>query len=818
MRFLFKHKLIWSLLLSLLFVTFILPITEGLWFDTANLTHKAELYSNILRLLFGISLTATIWFVIFFTEKVYKKDAFYRSWLVCSLIYLAVVSLLFVLIFPGYWVWDEFFVLDQSRSYTVHSWQHVFTQIQYIFSLYIFPSSTGVTFVQLLSISTIVGFIVAKVKQMTSSRWLWLLCFLPLISLPVLLGNFYTLRLHIYGYILVLFLFLFIMLYVERRKTTPAYGHFIAFVILIALLAFWRSEGLIYLLTLPFIAYRLNILSFGTISSFAKSAGVIVVALGILLAAYLATSRTEEPHYKLTASINPLSMLIHDQLKGKEVDSAWADINRVLNLEILRKYPSYTEIPSVWRSQSESVFREGYEAHLDGYYDGFAYIILNNPTLYLKYKLQTFLATNSMSTEYIGSSEGWLTPYLESGCSHLSAEYCERLNTFASQSKINGALNAELRSNTLDFLLLDKGQSPYTNPLRTIIWNVTGVLLALITVALHALITRRFIWSAVAILLLGHTAIVFLTAPANYFMYYFPVYVAGGLLSIIYLTLVLDARISRKREKIVSNSRIITGMNTSTNKVLIAIPAYNCAKQITRVLRGIDTRLLDRVDEIAVIDNGSTDDTVKNALAYKKTGKLGKKLHVYRNIENYNLGGTHKVAFGKAEREGYTHVIILHGDDQAKSAEANDLLDFAESHPQQTVLGSRFGKHSRLVGYDTKRIIGNKVLNGIYSVLTLRQLEDLGSGLNLFYVQDLDKKTYLKFADKLTFNYELILDLVKRKVNFAYLPITWSEDDQVSNARNVNIFKTGLTNVLRWRINKPAVNEIKPSYICKEVK
>lgn len=254
------------------------------------------------------------------------------------------------------------------------------------------------------------------------------------------------------------------------------------------------------------------------------------------------------------------------------------------------------------------------------------------------------------------------------------------------------------------------------------------------------------------------------------------------------------------------------------NKILLAIPAYKCAPQITRVLDEIDDKLASRVSEIAVIDNGSPDDTVEKVRDYKKLGRLPH-LRVYQNIDNYNLGGTHKVAFLKAEREGFTHVLILHGDNQAKSDEGNLLIDFAEKHPnQQTVLGSRFSKGSKLHGYDWKRIYGNKVLNLVYSVVTLRSCKDLGSGLNLFSMSDMDKRTYLEFADKLTFNFELLLDLVERKVNFAYYPITWREEDQVSNARNWNIFYTALVNLAQWRLGKSYKQTKSDTYYqCKEI-
>jgi len=252
-------------------------------------------------------------------------------------------------------------------------------------------------------------------------------------------------------------------------------------------------------------------------------------------------------------------------------------------------------------------------------------------------------------------------------------------------------------------------------------------------------------------------------------------------------------------------------------KVLLAIPAYRCEGQITRVLDEIDERLATRVVEIAVIDNGSPDGTVAAALAYKKQGRL-KNLHVYKNKDNYNLGGTHKVAFLKAQAMGLTHVAILHGDNQAKSDELHLLLDYAEQHPEtQTVLGSRFSKGSKLQGYDWKRIAGNRVLNIIYTGLTGRNCRDLGSGLNLFALRDLEQTTYLEFADKLTFNFELLLDLIKRKVRFAYVPITWREEDQTSNARNFNVAKIAFINVLQWRFGKANTPTHKPSdYQCEE--
>ena len=234
-------------------------------------------------------------------------------------------------------------------------------------------------------------------------------------------------------------------------------------------------------------------------------------------------------------------------------------------------------------------------------------------------------------------------------------------------------------------------------------------------------------------------------------------------------------------------------------KVLVGIPAYNCEKQIGRVLAGFDEALLARIEKIIVIDNQSKDSTIEAAkVAIAKIGSS--KIEVWRNDNNYNLGGTHKVAFLAGESIGADYVAIIHGDDQASTPELKNLLDAAEVDQSiEAVLGSRFMSGSTLRGYDWKRIAGNRVLNMLYTVLIGKSVKDLGSGLNLFKLSALSDHNYLGFADALTFNFDLLLDYYRKGAKLKYVPITWSEDDQVSNARNFNIAKTAAVQLMKWR-------------------
>jgi glycosyltransferase involved in cell wall biosynthesis len=234
-------------------------------------------------------------------------------------------------------------------------------------------------------------------------------------------------------------------------------------------------------------------------------------------------------------------------------------------------------------------------------------------------------------------------------------------------------------------------------------------------------------------------------------------------------------------------------------KIVLAIPCYNCAQQIGRVIGAFDKKLVDRLAAVILIDNCSTDDTLRKAVqAVEATHSP--KFRVLKNAKNYGLGGTHKIAFQYAINAEADYVAIVHGDAQGDTQDLHRLLNEAEKHPEASaILGARFMKGSHLKGYSRLRSFGNRVLNLIYTVLTGRKTLDLGSGLNLFKVNDLLDRNFLAFSDAFTFNMDLLLDYFRKGTTLHYVPITWSETDQVSNAKTFRVGWIALMTVLKWR-------------------
>lgn len=226
-------------------------------------------------------------------------------------------------------------------------------------------------------------------------------------------------------------------------------------------------------------------------------------------------------------------------------------------------------------------------------------------------------------------------------------------------------------------------------------------------------------------------------------------------------------------------------------EVLAAIPCYNCEIQITRVLGELDA-ILDEcpwIKKVAVIDNRSKDQTAEAAISCIKQLKNRERFHVFRNTVNAGLGGTHKIAFSMAKKENFTHVLIVHGDHQATPADAPKLLQTSIENNEITVLGSRFRNFALLSGFSKVRIAGNVALNVFYTLGTGRRVSDLGSGLNLFKMSDINLSTVQDFDNGFAFNMDLLLYFIRNKCKFKYIPIHWSTSDQVSN---VNAFIVGL--------------------------
>jgi len=221
-----------------------------------------------------------------------------------------------------------------------------------------------------------------------------------------------------------------------------------------------------------------------------------------------------------------------------------------------------------------------------------------------------------------------------------------------------------------------------------------------------------------------------------------------------------------------------------SERTLLFIPMYNCAPQIPRVIAQLTPEVRDLFDEVIIVNNRSTDDGQAAAIAaLRNVGGL--KAKVLLNDQNYGLGGSQKVALNYALDHGFSHCIVLHGDDQGSITDIAPHLRAGKHKNLDCLLGARFMPGSRLSGYSMLRTVGNHVFNALYSLVSGKLIYDLGSGLNMYRMSAFKERDYLKCADDLTFNYHMILRSIAARQAIQFFPLEWREDDQASNVKLV---------------------------------
>ncbi len=219
------------------------------------------------------------------------------------------------------------------------------------------------------------------------------------------------------------------------------------------------------------------------------------------------------------------------------------------------------------------------------------------------------------------------------------------------------------------------------------------------------------------------------------------------------------------------------------DKILVFVPMYNCEKQIVRVLEQFNGIIQNYITEIIVVNNRSTDNGENVAIAKVKEMNMQIPVKILRNRDNYGLGGSHKVAFNYAIAHKFDYIIVLHGDDQGSINNLLPIIKKGSYKKRDCILGGRFLKSSQLIGYSKFRTFGNKVFNVIFSLCLNQKIFDLGAGLNMYSTKMLSTKYYIHFPDNLTFNCYMLFALDAYDQSYKFIPITWKEEDQISNVK-----------------------------------
>lgn len=154
-------------------------------------------------------------------------------------------------------------------------------------------------------------------------------------------------------------------------------------------------------------------------------------------------------------------------------------------------------------------------------------------------------------------------------------------------------------------------------------------------------------------------------------------------------------------------------------KLLIAIPAYNEAENIERVVDNL-IQNYPQYDYI-VINDGSRD----------STARICRENH-YHLLDlpiNLGLAGAFQAGMKYADRKGYDCLLQLDGDGQHRPEYIASMLAKMEAENLDIVIGSRFVTEKKPL---SARMLGSRMLVMAIRITTGQKLTDPTSGMRMF--------------------------------------------------------------------------------------
>lgn len=237
-------------------------------------------------------------------------------------------------------------------------------------------------------------------------------------------------------------------------------------------------------------------------------------------------------------------------------------------------------------------------------------------------------------------------------------------------------------------------------------------------------------------------------------------------------------------------------------KTLLFVPCYNCESQIVSVLKDLEgSGVSAYLSHVAIVDNCSSDNTVaaaRMAIEGLSDERLKSIIYIGKNEKNLGLGGSFKRSSLWAKKRGFSHFAVFHGDHQASARDLVAILKKIEHH-SGNVLGARFDLQARLKNYSFRRNLANRFFNFLTSRFTGVSVTDIGSGLNVYRLDDLPHDLLEGLPAHIAFDLHILLDLIQSKKSILFHPISWRSADEVSTVSNFKVGFLVLGILFRWR-------------------
>lgn len=176
-------------------------------------------------------------------------------------------------------------------------------------------------------------------------------------------------------------------------------------------------------------------------------------------------------------------------------------------------------------------------------------------------------------------------------------------------------------------------------------------------------------------------------------------------------------------------------------KTCVIIPTYNNSRTLVQVIEDV----LQFTDQLIVVNDGSTDDTMTMLSGYPN-------LQLLSYQTNVGKGWALREAFNRALKLGYKNAITIDADGQHDAGDLPLFIEACEKNPGELIIGSR---NIQAEGMAARSTFANKFSNFWFWVETGLWLPDTQSGFRLYPIGRLKNMSF--FTKKYEFEIEVMV-------------------------------------------------------------
>lgn len=502
----------------------VISIYNDLHFFNFEAYSSATIFYGIIKIIFIVLVWLLIWYIVaivtawsgHFGGIIMSRERA-KALLTFFVLLLSVYGVFFILLYPGEWglVGDEFLVYNAAVDLRIWGNQGTFSSIFMILGLMVFPKPAMVIAVQCLITALVEAGILADtwLETLGGKKRSFALLMLFL-SIPCIAFSMCPVRVWIFS--LLILKFMACLLKIWKKEGEVSWQEWVLLTVLCCLIVNCREEGKLLILFFPLLLWKRGC---GKSLKWKVILGEGIVVLSILFFALL-TNLGEGKTLRQHAMVNficPLSiMLSEEEIYDKIPLEDLENIDNVFPIEVLRKYPSYTEMFQ-WKA-GEGMFNEPSQKELRAGIWSAVKLCLQYPQIYFQCKLQAASWSLGLPPWPNVIGEVWDAEKLETwvkGMGYLP----ERFQCFSDVSKYR-----ETWSRILSGKFTEGENKGYYFVYA--FWVPVILLLSGIWTCRGKRVWLLYLWLASQFLC------TVLMAPSRYNMYYLPYYLCGWFLVI----------------------------------------------------------------------------------------------------------------------------------------------------------------------------------------------------------------------------------------------------------------------------------------------